>query len=351
MNILFINCLFILAYTYTYFYQHITPQNSMEEIPLKKRKIELHNIDDDFSIPSTETIGRKKCAIIENGLAIKYNKLVYNFEKIVNFKHFRKYCVFFDIFSKRHLINHEYRIDFLEILNRYDFTPYAYEECNCNKPVFTTCTGFLMCLKNLCIERKKYSNHRDDKSEHMKKLYEKHSLLYEENNFYDNRINECFVQKIKKFEEIFSLVLLNKKKLKILHKNIYNNSLPYIINCPKCKHMQTTGCSTWRIVRFSNRIDMSNLCDNVLKLDDKFLIPNYNSAVKDDENIKIVLYKSSKCNIVFLYDDIFNVVNSQNVIIIFNIETFKKTRFFCNFNFYFVKHVKLYTDNNYININ
>lgn len=322
----------------------------MEEIPLKKRKIELHN-DDGLSMPHTEIVGRKKCAIINDGLAIKYNKLVFNFEKIVNFKHFRKYCVFFDIFSKRHLINHEYRIDFLEILNRYDFTPYAYEECNCNKPVFTTCTGFLVCLKNFCMERKKYSNHRDDKSEYMKKLYEKHSYLYEENNFYDNRINECFVQKIKQFEEIYSLVLLNSNKLKILYKNIYN-TLPYITNCPRCKNMQTTSCSTWRIVRLTNKIDMNNLCDNVLKLEDKFLVPDYNSGpARDGEHLKIVVYKPTKCNIVFLYEDVFNVVNSQNVIIIFDIETFKNVRFFSNFSFYFVKHIKLYNDNNYININ
>ncbi|WBR61505.1 hypothetical protein [Drosophila suzukii associated hytrosavirus 1] len=322
-------------------------------MPLKKRKIDVQIDDDDFTIPATEHKQRKKCAKIDDGLAIKYNKLVYNFDKIFNFKHFRKYCVFFDIFSKRHLINHNYRIDMLETLNRFDFTPYAYEQCHCHRPAFTTNnTGSLICFKNFFMERRKYSNHKDDKSEYMKRLYEKHSLLYEENNFYDNRINECFLQKIRQFEELHSLLLLNKNMIKSLHKNIYQ-TLPNMKNCLLCKNIRLTTFNDWRIVRFSNCLNMHNLCDYVLRVvepeEDVFLIPNYMEPTNEDT--RIVVYKTTKSNIVFLHEDAFYVVNSHNLIIIFTIEMFRKVQFFCNFSFYFVRQSKIYSNNNYININ
>lgn len=337
-----------------------------DEMPLKKRKIQLETNDDDFFIvPKTENKSRKKCAIITDGLAIKYNKLVFNFDKIIEHEHFRKYCVFFDIFSKRHMINHIYRIDYLEILNRYDFTPYAYEECKCNRKIYTSCTGFLTLFKNGFMERKKYINRKIVKSDHMKTLYEKHSILYKNNNFYDNKINSFFMQKIKEFETLQSLVTLPKNRLKTLYKNMYTD-LNYIVNCAVCKNMQTTVCTSWKILRFSNRLDANSLCDYVLKLNDIFLIPNYlehniemtssfsSSEFKHDDtndiDTKIVVYKTSPCNIVFLYNDTFHVVNSQNVIILFDIETFKKVNFFCNFNFYFIKESKTYYNNNFINI-
>lgn len=331
----------------------------MEEVPLKKRKIDVQIDDNDFTMPATVNIHRKKCAKIDDGLAIKYNKLIYNFDKILAFKHFRKYCVFFDIFSKRHLISHTYRIDMLETLNRFDFTPYAYEQCNCARPVFSSAAsnaGFVLCFKNFFMERKKYSNHKDDKSEYMKQLYEKHSVLSEDNNFYDNRINGCFLQKIRQFEELHSLLMLNKGVIKSLHKNIYAD-LPNSSKCGLCKNTRVDSIKCgWRLVRFSNCLNMSNLCDYVLRLDDDlFLIPNYaetcDAGSSSDKLQHIVVYKTTKSNIVFLFEDVFYVINSHNVIIIVDIVTFRKMKFFCNFNFYFIKQSKTYTNNNYININ
>lgn len=322
----------------------------MDKMPLKKRKIQLDDDEDDFAKPTTENIGRKKCAKIDDGLAIKYNKLVYNFDKILKFKHFRKYCVFFDIFSKRHFVAHNYSIDWLQILNRYNFAPYAYEECNCQRPNSTACLGFLIAFKSFFAERRKYIYHKDDKREHLKRLYEKHSLLSPDNNFYDNRINDCFLLRMKQFEQLLPVFSLKKKKLKTLHKNMYP-SLPVITNCKNCKNMQAINCSTYRIIRISSHINMNKLCDYVLKLNDIFLIPNYMDNSTNISSTKMVVYKTSKSNFVFLYDDVFYVSTSQNVIIIFDVNNFRNVNFFCNFNFYFVKECKTYSNSDYITIN
>ncbi|XP_037824511.1 uncharacterized protein LOC119612730 [Lucilia sericata] len=327
----------------------------MDEIRLKKQKIDVQVDDNDFSIPATENIQRKKCAKIDDGLAIKYNKLVYNFEKIIISKHFRKYCVFFDIFSKRHLINHKYRIDKLETLNRFDFSPYAYEQCICFRSDFSTAAttnmGFIICFESLFMERKKYRNHKEEKSEYMKQLYKKHSILFKDNNFYDNRINECFMQKIRKFEELKSILLLNESLRKTLLKHMYSQ-MPNTKRCLLCKNTNLSTFESWRIVRFSNCLNMSSLCDNVLRLDDEmFLIPNYMDCEVYADDVRIVVYKTTKANIVLLFEDIFYVIKSHNLIIIFDLETFRKVQFFCNFNFYFIRQSKTYTDTNYININ
>lgn len=369
-----------------------------DDIPLKKRKIEFNiEADGELVIPSTEHRQRKKCAKLNDGLAIKYNKLMLNYEKIIRFTHFRRYCVFFDIFSKRHLINHCYRIDLLERLNRYDYRPYSYENCTCMASTtaisqngkkcqlnYPKIGGFLICFRSEFMHRKKYSNHREEKSENMKYLYEKHSLLHEDNNFYDNRINECFRQKIKKFETISSLMGLNKKMMRILHKNMYT-APPYLPTCDRCKNLLNTKFPTWRAVRFLNCLDMNYLCDYVLKLDNMFLIPDYmeninhmdTSAIINNNNsntisttiktnynamddttnncsreaTNIIIYKTTKSNIVFIHENIFYVINPTNVLLIFDLKTFRQTQFFCNFNFYFIKQCTTYNSNNYININ
>lgn len=308
--------------------------------------------DDDFVIPSTENIQRKKCAKIDDGLAIKYNKLVFNMDKILEFSCFRRYCVFFDIFSKRHHISHNYRIDMLDKLNRYDFTPYSYDQCRCSSAQRSgmgciQSTGFVVCFKNFFMERKRYSNHKTDKSSYMKSLYDKHSLLYEENHFYDNRINQCFMQKIRQFEELNSLLTLKKNVMKTLYKNIYNN-VPETETCSRCKNICSTHFKTWRIVRFYNCLNRNYMCDYTLRIDnDTFLIPKYNLKSCDQADTRIVVYKTTKSNIVFLHKDVFYVINSSNTIIIFDIETFRSVKFFCNFNFYFVLQSSTYSNNNY----
>lgn len=322
---------------------------SREEMPLKKRKIKVQIEDEgEFVIPSTEYNQRKKCAVIDDGLAIKYNKLIANFDKIINFSHFRKYCVVFDIFSKRHLISHCYRIDLLEHLNCYDFTPYCYEHCYCHRPVVSTCTGFLICFKSAFMQRKKYSSHSDNKSQLMKSLYIKHSILHADNNFYDNRINECFRQKIKNFEQLKTILQMEKKILRILHKNMLL-APPDLIICSNCKNLQNTTFPKWRAVHFLNCVNINYLCDYVLKLDSEFLVPSYRDSVIDKDT-RIVIYKTTKTNLVLLSDNVFYVLNSSNVLLIFDVDSFRKTQFFCNFNFYFIRLTKTYSLNNYINL-
>lgn len=323
----------------------------MDEVPLKKRKINLA-ADDDNEFPKTENINRKKCAKLDSGLAIKYNKLVYNFESIVKFNLFRKYCVFYDVFSKRHLINHNFRIDLLQILNCYDFSSYAYQQCHCGTgsskmTMMPVVTDFLVCFKNQFMERKKYCN-RQTKSEKMERLYEKHSILYEDNYFYDNRINECFLMKIKQFERLDPPTQMPIKTLNLLQRNMYRK-VPNIDSCLQCRNMQL-ATSRWRMIRFRNCINMKNLCDHVLKLDNVFLVPNY-PLNKLDASTKIIVYKTSHSNLLFLYNDVFYVLNSSNVLVVFPVDIFKNVTFFCNFNFYFVKESHVHMDNNFININ
>lgn len=315
------------------------------EIPIKKRKVYIG--EDNFLLPTTEHRMRKKCAKTQDGLAIKYNKLMFNFEKILDFNHFRKYCVFFDVFSRRHLINHKFRIDLLEIFNRYDFSEYTYSECYCKRSnMFVNFPGSLVCFKSLFMERRKYCNYKDNKSEIMTKLYEKHSILSKDNYFYDNRINECFLGKIKRYEELLSLALLNRKKIKIIFNNMYM-SHPNVVNCENCNNLVSLDKQRWRIVHFLNSIDMNNTCDYVFKIDNTFYIPNY---IENDAT-KIIVYKNTKSNIVLLYNNIFYVINSKNTILIFDIDDFKNVNFFCNFNFYFVKESNTFNNNNFINLN
>lgn len=322
-----------------------------DTIPLKKRKIEvIENDDDGFIIPSTEHKMRKKCAILDDGLAIKYNKLVQNFDKIMSFKRFRRYCVFFDIFSKRHLINHCYRIDLLEKLNCFDYAPYAFEMCYCNRAVYKTCAGYLTAFKSQYMHRKKYSNHGDGRSEFMKSLYIKHSTLSEDNNFFDNRISECFRKKIQKFEKLNSLLDLDRKTVRKLHKYMCQ-SIPSAVVCSKCKNLQNTNFGTWNIIRYINCININTLCDYVIRIDDNYYTPNYKTNNDNDENTNIIVYKSTKSNIVFLLDDIFYVIHPSNVLIVFDIATFERSRFFCNFTFYLVKKTSKYYCNNFIHIN
>lgn len=266
----------------------------------------------------------------------------------MSFKHFRKYCVFFDIVSKHHLINHSYRIDFLEKFNCYDFTSYSYELCYCSRSVGNTCTGFLLCIKDDFIERRKYVNYKNEKSHHMKQLYEKHSSLSEANNFYDNRINNYYMEKIKAFEQLTQLKNVEKKTMRSLHKFMYK-SPPNIDVCVKCKNILNTSFPHWKAVRYINCLNVNNLCDHVLYLDDFYLKPNYTEECDDDT--RIIVYKTTKANIVFMLDHTFYILNSTNMIIIFEVEIFKKVKFFCNFNFYFVSQTKTCNNNNFININ
>lgn len=311
--------------------------------------------DNELVMPSTEHKLRKKCAILDDGLAIKYNKLVHNFDKILAFRNFRRYCVFFDIFSKRHLINHCYRIDLLEQLNCYDFTPYAFENCYCKCSVLKTCTGYITAFKSDFMHRKKYSNHADNKSQSMKSLYAKHSILHEENNFYDNRINECFRQKIQSFEKLKTIIDLDRKSMRTLHKNMYQ-SLPDVSVCRKCKNFLSTDFNTWSVIRYSNIININNLCDIVLNVDNTFYTPTYHlneTTSSLNENTRIFVYKSTKSNIVFIHENIFYVIHPNNVIVIFDIPTFRKVRFFCNFMFHFVEKtpLEINNNNNFIHIN
>lgn len=273
---------------------------------------------EEIYMPRTENFKRKKCAKTDDGLAIKYNKLMSNFDEIRKFKYFRKYCVLFDVFSRRHLINHEFRIDMLGILNRYDFHNEHQE--------------IQVCFKSAFMERKKYINYKNNKSEYMKNLYEKHSVLRKENNFYDNKINECFLEKIKKYEELQPLSCLDKNIQKILYDNLYKDDIPHI---PK-----------FEIVNAINSIDMNNICDNVLKINNEYLIPSYleqqkqqhnnNAEINSIEATSIIIFKNTKSNIVFLYNNIFHVIKSKNTFIILDIKTFKSIHFFSNFNFYFI---------------
>lgn len=329
-----------------------------EYVPFKKRKCNTLQYDDNFAVPVTNIIQRKKCSNLEDGLVIKYNKLMLNFDKILNFKHFRKYRVFFDIDSKRHFVYHEYRTNMLEILNKYDFRPYAYEECYCQRPVSTSCLGFYICFKPNFMERKKYVNHKTYKSEHMKHLYELHSTLNEDNLFFDNKITESFLLRIKRFEEYKSLVELDTKTLKLFHKNMYTYP-PCLLKCPRCKNMISTTYSKWKAIKFSNIQNKFNLCDYVLKLHDEFFVPDYyidenydDKTIKDtDDNLRIIVYKNLPTNLVFIDDNVVNVINSNSAILIFDIETFINVKFFCNFNFYFARKTLIYTNNNYITIN
>lgn len=322
----------------------------MNVVPLKKRKMNVIVDECDFTLPETEYKRRKKCAQLNKGIAIKYNKLVYNFDNILRFNHFRKYCVFFDILSKRHLIYHKFRIDLLQKLNCFDFTPNAYKKCNCDSVDFNFQTGFLLCFNSDFMERQKYINHKDSQSEKMTKLYKDHSILSKDNYFYDNRINQCFLMRIKEFEELNPLIQLEKNTWKLLCNNMYKTP-PNIDVCDNCRNIKLATYETWRMVRFSNCIDLNTICDHVLKIDNMFLIPNYLETAEIDESTKIIVYKTSKSNIVFLYNNVFYVLNSQNLLVIFNINTFRNVKFFCNFNFHFIKQLNVYNDTNFININ
>lgn len=322
-------------------------------IPFKKRKINLIEDDDDdvetvvnenkpinIILPGTENVHRKKCAKLEEGLAIKYNKLIYNWEKILQFKRFRKYFVFFDLFSKRHLINHSYRLDLLKILNCYDFTPYSHKTCTCKTQL--SYSGFLVCFNESFMHRKKYSNHREDKSEYMTKLYEKHSILHEDNNFFDNRINTVFLQRIQNFEVLHSVDGLDRKTTRLLQKNMLKTKTLHTLTamkvCRKCRNIETTDFETWNIVCFekTTSLDMQNLHTAVLKLDNNYIVPvdNENNSCLENTTICVV-YKTTQSNMVFIYKGIFYVLNSQNMFILFDLDVFRKVNFFCNFNFYF----------------
>lgn len=345
-------------------------ENSTTIIPFKKRKLDVcndevfTNDEDDYDdntatvivVPGTENKRRKKCAKTDEGLAIKYNKLMFNFDKIVKSKRFRKYFVFFDLYSKRHLINHNYRIDYLKILNCFDFTSYSHKTCTCKSKL--TCFGFILCFKEEFMYRKKYCNHKENKSEYMTKLYEKHSILHEDNNFFDNKINSPFLQKIQEFETLSPIDCLDRKTMKIFLKNSYNNrmlrdSTPFNI-CKKCKNIASTDFSSWNIIHYSNRLNKKQLENKILKLDNLYMIPSFYTYEKFNESkrLHIVVYKTTKSNIVFIYNNTFHVINQRNVIIVFDIEFFKHVKFFCNFNFYFVNISNSCTETeNIININ
>lgn len=319
-----------------------------------------------IDVPGTENKHRKKCAKTNDGLAIKYNKLIFNFADIMKFKCFRKYCVFFDLFSKRHFINHDYRIDLLKVLNCYDFTPYSYKTCTCNCNI--TCMGFILCFNDEFMHRKKYSNHKEDKSEYMLKLYEKHSMLNKDNNFFDNKINTEFIQRINQFETLNPITILDKKTFRLFTKNMYKTAHVLasitatrttdlkIECCRKCKNIQTTKFKIFNVVRFSNFVDMSKIHDVVLKIDNQYIIPEYTTTKDDDDDDEqprsnyvdrqiMVVYKTTKSNIVFVYENIFYVINCHNVIIIFDKEMFRNVKFFCTFNFYFANYSQMYNLN------
>lgn len=321
------------------------------QVPFKKRKLYY---EDDGPIPTTENIQRRKCAKLDDGLAIKYNKLMFNFDKIFAFKHFRRYCVFFDIFSKRHMINHSYRLDMLKLLNCFDFTPYAFETCYCNNRVIDgSCTGFLLCFRTKFMLRKRYSNHVDEKSEIMKSLYRKHSQLHEDNNFYDNRINEVFRQRIMDFEHLHSMTTIDRKTMRLMYANMCDPP-GHIPRCPNCKNLaSSTDFGKWRAIRYINAINVNNMRDYVIKADNTFLVPNYSISRENinTECTRIVVYKTTEANIVFNMDDVFYVINSKNILLVFPVEVFKTCNFYCNFNFYFVQEINNYKYNNYIHIN
>lgn len=322
---------------------------------MKKRKI-TQGDSDGFDMPCTENKQRKKCAVIDDGLAIKYNKLVHNFDKIFAFNHFRRYCVLFDIFSKRHLINHRYRMDFIEKLNCFDFTPYTFENCCCNQLVNKTCKGYLIAFKSKFMHRKQYPNNGEDRSQQMRKLYNKHSVLHEDNNFFDNRINELFREKIRNFEKLYTVMELDKKTRRVLHKNTCQ-SIPLAPLCTKCKKLTTTNFGTWHVVRYMNHINVATLCDYTIRVDDTFYIPTYKSSsinnitMNINDTVHVVIYKTTKSNIVFIYDGIFYVINPTNTFVILDVLTFSNIKFFCNFTFHFVEKSKKYSNHNFISIN
>lgn len=175
-------------------------------------------------------------------------------------------------------------------------------------------------------------------------------MLSELNNFYDNKINGVFIEKIKIYEELKSLRLLNKKTLKLFLENIYINNCNDDIN-----NVLSAAGRKWKIVNFSNSLDINNLCDFVIRIDDSFFIPSFmknNIKNFDDDAIKkIIIYKTTKTNFVIYYNNIFHVIKSKNTIIIFDIEIFKQVMFFSNFNFYFVYQSNTYLNNDFIKIN
>lgn len=320
-------------------------------VPFKKRKITIEpTYESDIKLPLCEMVNRKKCAILEEGLAIKYNKLMFNLDEIINFDHFYKYYVYFDVFSKRHLIYHNFRIDLLEKLNRFDFTPFSYKECLCqNKANLSTRRGYILCFGVNFMKRKKYVNNNGKQSIYMKNLYIKHSKLSVSNNFYDSRINECFINKIRDFEKLYSINEIDRKNKKKIYKNMLS-IIPDIPYCIKCKYLISTDFDEWSAVHYNNTIDFDVLPDLVLKLDNKcYLVPNQDTLI--DANTYLLVYKTTKANIVFMYNDIFYVVNPEHVFLIFTVEIFRKIQFFCNFNFYFVQKLCTYNSENYIIIN
>lgn len=287
---------------------------------------------------------------------------MFNFDKILAFHHFRRYCVFFDIFSKRHMINHSYRLDLLKLLNCHDFTPYAFETCYCNddnRPLtMNSCCGFMICFTTKFMLRKRYSNHPDRRSEIMKSLYLRHSVLHEENNFYDNRINEMFRQKIQEFERLQSMTQIDRKTMRLLYANMCEPPR-YIALCPNCKNLASSNFKTWRAIRYTNNIDANILRDNVIRTsssssinnENLFLVPDYVARETRLEDTRVVVYKTTEANIVFTLDDIFYVINSRNILLVFPIGTFRRCNFYCNFNFYFAQEVNHCNYNNFIHIN